>query len=112
MKRVAHLTPEQLAWRRARERERYANDLEYRERRQLRVRVRQRERYADDPEYRNRVLKRKREYERERYANDPGYRGREQERQREQYRRTKTLAARPGMPECPRQQGQRPRRPE
>src|SRR3954463_14270311 len=39
----------------------------------------ERERYASNPEYRERRREQKREYKRTRYANDPGFRGRQLE---------------------------------
>jgi hypothetical protein len=61
-----------------RQRERYFNDPEYRER----VLKRQRERYFNDSEYRERKLEKNRERNRQRYLNDPEYRERERERGR------------------------------
>src|SRR5262249_38653801 len=60
--------------RRRRERERYANDPEYRERKRQQQRERMRKRYATDPEYRELLLERQRKRQRKRYANDPEYR--------------------------------------
>jgi hypothetical protein len=77
------------------ERERYANDPEYQERKRERNREYNRVRYANDPEYQERKRERNRERrandpeyrerERERYANDPEYRERKRERERVRY---------------------------
>ena len=72
-KRVADMTLKELDRHRARDRERYANDAEHRERQQTRMREYRRERYANDREFRQRVLERKREYQRERYPTIPSF---------------------------------------
>ena len=76
-----------------RERERYANDPQYRERRLLKGRrgkqkhpewaAKQRERLRNDPEYREQILTRIRARNRERYRNDPEYRRKLLERARD-----------------------------
>ena len=72
-KRIAEMTPEQLAreqqrrksdayreYHREYRRNRYANDAEFRERLKEQKRLRARERYYTDPEYRQRLKKRRR----------------------------------------------------